>query len=150
MTVFEFALLHVLGRQLRQATERGPAEPPAIRSITALRPDVEVILSAAAWAGAATEAEARVAFGAGADALQAGPGSTGGMGLRPRADVDLQAVDAAFSRTRAALPAIRHRIMEAAALVAAHDGQVLVQEAEMLRAVAEAIDCPMPPVIARS
>jgi Zn-dependent protease with chaperone function len=144
MDMFEFALLHVLNRQLTTVAQpRRAPEPEPVKSLGALRGDVEVILSAAAWSGTDDLAEARSAFATGADSLhrQAGP-----MDLRRRSAIDLGAVDAALARARAALPTLRRRIIEACSLVAAHDGRIHMQEAEMLRAVAEAIDCPMPPV----
>lgn len=144
LDMFEFALLHVLNRQLARRGEGTRAEPAAIKSFGALRSEIELVLSAAAWSGAEDERSARAAFGSGADSMLR---HAGGMELRPREAIDLTAVDAAFGRIRAGLPAIRGRVMEATSLVVAHDGRVLVQEAEMLRAVAEAIEIPMPPIM---
>jgi Zn-dependent protease with chaperone function len=146
LDMFEFALLHVLNRQLAETAARPKhtPEPTPIRSLDALRPDIEIILSAAAWSGTDDLAEARTAFMAGADSMHrpAGP-----MDLRRRTAIDLNTVDQALSRARAALPGLRRQVLEACTLVVAHDGRIYVQETEMLRAVAEAIDCPMPPVL---
>jgi Zn-dependent protease with chaperone function len=147
LDMFEFALIHVMNRQLADTgTGRhapGP-EPVPIKRFAALRADIEIILSATAWSGTTDLAAARTAFMAGSRNLYR---QTGPMDLRRRSTVDLAAVDGALGRARAALPAIRHRILEACTLVAAQDGWIHTQEAELLRAVAEAIDCPMPPVM---
>ena len=50
-------------------------------------------------------------------------------------------------KCNAALPAIRARILEALVLVMATDGVVQPNEAELLRAFAAAMDCPIPPVV---
>jgi Zn-dependent protease with chaperone function len=147
LDMFEFALLHVLNRQLADPDprpKRAP-EPDPIRSLDSLRADIEIILSAAAWSGTSDLARARTAFTAGAASLHR---QTGPMDLRRRSAIDLVVADAALARARAALPALRRRILEACSLVAAHDGRIHPEEAEMLRAVAEAIDLPMPPVAA--
>jgi uncharacterized tellurite resistance protein B-like protein len=147
LDMFEFALLHVLNRQLADIGPRPTRapEPDPVRSLDALRADIEIIISAAAWSGTSDLAEARTAFTAGADSMHR---QTGPMDLRRRSAIDLNAADAALGRARAALPNLRRRIIEACSLVAAHDGRIHPQEAEMLRAVAEAIDLPMPPVVA--
>ena len=45
-------------------------------------------------------------------------------------------------------PPIKKRALTAAASCIAADGHVTVGEAELFRAVASSIDCPVPPVIA--
>ena len=146
LDLFEFALLHVLRRQLIPPDHgRRTPEPQTVRSLREVQDEVSVILSAVAWSGAGDSTGAQAAFEAGADSLrrQAGP-----LELRPRAGIDLAATDAALDRCRGVLPTLRLRIMEAASLVAAHDGRIHAQEAELLRAVGEAMDCPMPPITA--
>jgi Zn-dependent protease with chaperone function len=145
MDMFEFALLHVLNRQLAPAPASGrrEPEPQPVRSFDALRGDIEIILSAAAWSGTDDLASARSAFEAGAASMHR---QTGAMDLRPRSAVTLDTADTALARARAAMPAMRRRILEACSMVVADDGRIYAQEAEMLRAVAEAMDCPMPPL----
>jgi hypothetical protein len=49
-----------------------------------------------------------------------------------------------------ATPAIKKQILSAAAIGITHDRQVTVEEAELFRAIAESLDCPVPPVVATS
>ncbi len=42
---------------------------------------------------------------------------------------------------------IKKRILDAAALCVAADGTITVGEAELLRAVADSLDCPIPPIL---
>jgi hypothetical protein len=48
----------------------------------------------------------------------------------------------------ASAPAIKKQILTAAAIAITHDGTVTVDEAELFRAIAESLDCPVPPVVA--
>jgi hypothetical protein len=44
-------------------------------------------------------------------------------------------------------PAARQSLLEACATVVAHDARVTVREGELLRAVADGMDCPLPPFL---
>jgi hypothetical protein len=69
------------------------------------------------------------------------------MLLEPEA-CDLAQIDKALDRLTQAAPAIKRRVLEACARVVEVDGELSLREAEILRAVADALDCPMPPVLA--
>jgi Zn-dependent protease with chaperone function len=137
---FEFALLHVVQRQLAGGTER-PSPPRAAR-LEVLRDDLEYVLSATAWGGGGTEAEAAAAFDAGAHALQP---QLRELRLHASAEMKPARLGEALERVRGGTPGIRRRVLEACTLAVAHDGVVHTQETELLRAVAEAIDLPLPP-----
>ena len=57
------------------------------------------------------------------------------------------ALDRILGHLAACKPAFRKKLIEACASVVLHDGQVTVGEAELLRAVAKALDCPVPPLL---
>jgi hypothetical protein len=142
--MFELALMHVLSRQLVGA-RRAPTAAGDARGgsrLSALRDEVELVLSAVAWSGAADGAAARQTFSAGAAAVQR---QTGPLSLQPREALPVDRIDAALGRLRTAAPSARRVFIEACVLIVADDGRIHSQEAELLRAVAEAIDCPMPP-----
>ncbi|CAN5856368.1 M48 family metallopeptidase [soil metagenome] len=143
--MFELALLHVLNRQL--SDDGAPASAAASdgpRSLKALRDEIGIVLSAVAWSGTSEPGVARDTFSTGAASLQP---ITGELSLRPRIELSVSTLDGAFDRARHAALGVRRRLLEACMLTIAHDGRVELQEAEMLRAVAEAIDCPMPPAL---
>ena len=56
-------------------------------------------------------------------------------------------VNSALDRLAETVPSVRRNILLACAQAAATDGKVLCREAELLRAIAEALDCPMPPFV---
>ncbi len=141
--VFELAVYHVLGRQLFDQQNAAAAASTGIHSLAPLRAEVQLVLSAVAWFGAHDAGAARSAFEEGANSL---PGTAGVVTLIERSGIDLEEVDAALGRLRHGAPGVRRRLLGACAQVVTHDGEIRVSEAEMLRAVSEALDCPMPPV----
>ena len=90
------------------------------------------------------EAAVTSAFAAGAARLA--PAGSGLPLLEPAACGLLQ-IDAALDRLALASPAIRRQVLEACAQAVAADGQVNRREAEILRAIADSLDCPIPPVL---
>jgi uncharacterized tellurite resistance protein B-like protein len=56
-------------------------------------------------------------------------------------------VDAALNRLSQAVPQIKKNVLNACAQTVAADEVIQEMEAELLRAVADALDCPMPPFV---
>jgi Zn-dependent protease with chaperone function len=139
--MFELALYHVLTRQLREPAEHDAAAGEHVHSFAPLRAEVQATLSAVAWSGADDEADALAAFNAAARTL---PETVGRLELVAREAVGITSINRALDRLRGATPALRRRFLEACTYAAAHDGRIHTQEAELLRAVAEAMDCPIP------
>src|SRR5690606_13281130 len=99
-----------------------------------------VLLSALALSGAASPAEAEQAFIA---AMSTFGRALEGLRLTAREECGLEHVDGALERIASSTPHIRKKVLEAAAAAIIHDGKVLPPEMELLRAVAESLDCPM-------
>ena len=58
----------------------------------------------------------------------------------------MEQVSAALNRLALAAPIIKKNLLDAAAHVIGADGVILENEAELLRAVADTLDCPVPPL----
>jgi Zn-dependent protease with chaperone function len=145
--IHEFALYHIVERQLAPPEERtAPGRGGANDGFPAVRREVEAVLSAVAWSGARSTAAAAGAFDAGAGTL---PVLTGKLRLLDAGEASLRRLSDALVRLEAASPAVRRRFLEACGHVAGHDGEFRVPEVELLRAIAEALDCPMPPLPGR-
>jgi hypothetical protein len=56
-------------------------------------------------------------------------------------------LDAALARFALAVPQIKKNVLNACAETVAADGLLQVSEAELLRAIADSLDCPIPPFI---
>jgi hypothetical protein len=124
VSVFEYALQKVLIRHL--ALHRRPAGPAV---------DLHRLAAAA---------EPVAAFAAGIGGLG---GSLGRLPLRAAQDCSLDRLDEALERLTRASGAIKRDLLTAAARVVTADGQVTVEETELLRAIAAVLDCPLPPVL---
>ena len=56
-------------------------------------------------------------------------------------------VDAALNRLAQAAPQIKKNVLTACVQTIAADGVIQEMEAELLRAIADTLDCPMPPFV---
>jgi Zn-dependent protease with chaperone function len=150
---FDFALYHVLQRNLPsggRGTGRGagggrPVRPTARTPLSRLQREAEILLSAIARAGAGPEEVVARAFREGTARL---PEGLGPWTLHPRDALGLDRVDEALDRMERGAPAARKALLEAASAIVEADGEVDVEEAELFRAVAEALDVPVPPLTA--
>ena len=138
--LFEYALQRMLKRNLLPHFEKVAA--PAIRhtSLAPLQDACSALLSSLAHWGADETGDAERAFRVGADAL-AMP-----LPLMALDACGLNAVDTALDAMLAASHAVRKRILDACVHCVASDNRVTVEEAELIRAVADALECPMPPL----
>jgi len=136
----EYVLQWVLRRHL--ARHFGEDQPPTIQyySLRRLDGDCAALLSALARTGHGDGEEAAEAFAAGAAELA-------DLDLAPDPEVGLQAVDGALGRLAQVAPRLKRKVLRAAVATVVHDRRVTVREGELLRAVAEALDCPMPPFL---
>jgi len=134
----EFALLRVAEYRLkpRQAPVVGSSDPRAYAR------DVAAVLSALAYAGTEDDAPAAAAFQHGLAGL---PELAGGVALIPRAEATLERVSVACGRLEGAPFSFKKQLLEAGAQVVAEDGVVQPAEAELLRALAASLGCPLPP-----
>jgi hypothetical protein len=71
------------------------------------------------------------------------------IALRPAERCSLPALDRALDRLARTAPTIKRRVLDACAACIACDGVVTLYEAELLRAISDALDCPMPPLLTR-
>ncbi len=98
---------------------------------------VELLLSSLARAGSDDQERARAAFDRALGRLDMA------LTLRPE-PASPQALDAALARCRQLTDVERARLLDAMLDCVMHDGQVAPEEAELLRAVAWALECPLP------
>ena len=141
--LFEFTLQKIIRRHL--ASQFGETRRDVVQfySIKPLVPDCAVLLSALAHVGSGDAAQQQRAFVAGAPYLRA----TDGLGFYPPENCSLAEIDAALNRLAQAAPQIKKNLLEASVRVVGADGVVQEHEAELLRAVADTLDCPIPPFV---
>jgi uncharacterized tellurite resistance protein B-like protein len=141
--LFEFVLQKIV---LRNLTPKFAPSRPAVQYYTLkpLVPDCAVILSALANVGSELPGEIAKAFAVGAPYLRAPADAP--VELIPCEKCGVAQLDAALNRLALAAPIIKKNLLTACAQVVGADGVILEAEAELLRAVAEVLDCPIPPL----
>ena len=149
VSVLDYALGRLLRVQLSEAlTPRAGRPSQRAPKLHALRTETQTLFVVMARAGHDDERSARAAFDAGMRRL---------LPMAPpdyvtpsvnEASVTIAALDHALSRLDALPPAIKQALIEALVLTIAHDRQVTLGEAELLRVVCASLHCPLPPLVA--
>jgi len=143
--LFEYALMKMVARQLQAYFEGPDLDQARYGRIQDVLPECALLLSALAHVGQEDdEPAARTAFAQGRQFLDA-PGDQ--IQFVPRNEWDLARVDTALARLARCPASVQRNILLACGKTVAADNQVTEREAELLRAVADSLDCPMPPFV---
>ena len=138
--LFEYCLRVILLGYLDVQFGLRPAPAIRFKSVSAVAQSATVILSALAYAGQSRPDDIQRAFQAGTHDL------LGQARLLPPQQCTFETFDAALGQLAQASPAVKRKIIEAVVACIAADGKMTVVENELLRAVAAALACPLPPV----
>jgi Zn-dependent protease with chaperone function len=143
LSIFEFSVKEVIVSRVEAAfTPRTPKI--RYKSITALADDCVNLISALAAAGHANPQDAEKAFRAGLAVL---PLKTEKADMPTIGGIPFQALHVALSRFAASSPGVKKAVFEACAHCVLYDKTVSISEAELLRAIAYAMDIPLPPFL---
>ena len=143
ISLFEYTLQHVVRRHLDSAFGEKDANVKSIRSLAAVRAECNVLLSALVQAGHATVSDRSSIFQAVIKEL-----FTDVDPSQYVSEVSLSKVDEALDVLVAVTPKIKRYIVKACVACVVYDQYITVSEAELLRAVADSLGCPIPPIIA--
>ncbi|HEX9171345.1 MAG TPA: hypothetical protein VF861_01645, partial [Telluria sp.] len=134
-------LLRVLVAEVLFPRARRPVSPPP--KLHDLRVEAQTLFAVIAQVGHTNEPDARSAFDAGMRRL---------LPMAPpefsRPSDWLNSLDRALTRFDQLPPAIKQALIEALVVTVAHDRQVTLGEAELLRVVCASLHCPLPPLVA--
>ncbi|HEX3625880.1 MAG TPA: M48 family metallopeptidase [Verrucomicrobiae bacterium] len=142
---FEFVLKKIVLRHLDSQFHGATKPITQFYSVKPLAPDCSVVLSALAHAGSEDNSDTQKAFDAGAPYLRAPEDSD--LGFLPAAQSGVEQLNNALNRLVMAAPIIKKNVIDACVHVVGADGVIRESEAELLRAVCDTLDCPMPPLI---
>jgi hypothetical protein len=142
--LFAYTLQKILFRHLRSYYAPAPKPGVSYLSLTSLPAECSVLLSALAHIGQDEELTVSAAFQRGAGYLDAPEGA---VQLLSGEACSLARVDSALDRLAQASATAKRNLLLACAQTVAADGQVLYREAALLRAIADALDCPVPPFV---
>lgn len=142
--LFEYCLQKALLRHLEP--HFGGSRKPVVQfhALKPVIPDCAVVLSALSRLGHESAEEEERAFRAGVQRLNlpAGP-----IRLLPLEQCNLPQIDQALGKLAQLSPPLKKLVLSACAHAVAADGEIERREAELLRAIADALDCPMPPFV---
>jgi len=142
--LFEYALMKMVARQLRAYFDGPDLDRARYGTLQDVLPECALLLSALAHVGQDNELEAHRAFVEGARFLDVPDAHARFI---PRSDWTLAQVDAALARLAKCPASVQRNILLACGKAVAADNQVTGREAELLRAIADSLDCPMPPFV---
>ena len=143
--LFEYMLQKIVLRHLEPNFVHAPKPVTQYYDLKPLTTDCGVLLSAMAYAGQEDPAQVEIAFTRGAQLLSRIAKTE--IPFLPKAECDLPRLDAALERLALSVPQIKKNVLNACAETVAADGLLQGSEAELLRAIADSLDCPIPPFI---
>jgi Zn-dependent protease with chaperone function len=137
--LFEWTLQQVFMRHLRPQCEPVRPRPVKYYGLQRLPGPCSVLLSALARE---CQHDDELAFAAGARHLP-----EVGVRLLPREATGLRDISRALEELVETAPKLRQRLVDASAACISADAAVSVGEGELLRAVCDMLDCPLPPLL---
>jgi len=144
LSLFEYALRCVLHRHLDVQFLPQRHTRPVHSSPQKLAHPVATVLALLAWEGQPEPDQAARAFDTG---MRGYIGGDYTHRLPPREKCSLAEFDAALQTLNHSVPAIKRRIVVACTACILANQQVTVREAELLRAICDMLDCPLPPLV---
>ncbi len=138
-SLFEFALEKMIVRQLDKHFSRSKVPKIRHRNLKELGNEIQVLISTLAHAA---EKDSEQAWQVGIKPIQ--QFLSGDFSLLPEEKCDLDSLDRALTVLASSSNPVKKYVLTAAIHCITADQKISLEERELLRAVAEAIDCPMP------
>jgi Zn-dependent protease with chaperone function len=142
--LFEYTLQKLLLRHLDAAFTKARSGRVQHKSLVPLLPDTGILLSAIANADDGESTALDAAFQAGVARLGK---SASAFPLARQSSVNLKDFDRALEDLATASLAVKKTILTACSAAVVHDGTVNDTQFELLRAIADTVDCPIPPFV---
>jgi Zn-dependent protease with chaperone function/tellurite resistance protein len=137
--VFEFLLARVISQHLWESHNPDRVRTAGSKSLSDCRNEILQVMAVLARHGQQDEAPAAAAFHAGCAALDLGPETA-----LPATDDWITLMDSALAALDRLKPSEKARLVNALAVVVAHDGRMMPAELELLRAACALIHVPLP------
>ncbi len=144
VSLFEYAVHRLVLKGLLPRLERKQPREVKYNSLAPLAPACGGLLATLAYVGNQDENQSKRAFDLGIGKLA---DDRVHVEFLPRNQCGLKVLDAALDQLAGAAPMIKKRVIEACAACIGADGRVTIEEAELLRVISDALDCPMPPLL---
>jgi len=140
VSMFEFILYRMVIRRLNGEFGRSAPSPVNYHRIRSVLPHASVLLALLALTGHGDNAQS--VFNESMAMLEEGEYT-----LPERKDARLSHFDKALTELNTAAPHLKESVLKAAVHCVVCNGVISVKEGELLRAVADGLDCPLPPLV---
>ena len=144
VTLFEFMIEKALDRHVATPASGARRGIVNYHSFGALTAEIALLLSALSRVGSDSADETARAFAAASARI---PVLQGKLQLLPAAACTLEAIGTALDKLVQSSPAIRKVLLLAGTEAIAADATIEPDEADLLRAIADSLDCPIPPLL---
>ncbi len=141
--LFEFVMHQALVRHVDHFFTKSNGPGVRYRSLVPLLPDIATVLSALAWHADEAKEARDDAFASGVSALLLKPNA---FPMQRMEKYAFPQVEQALERMAEADAPTKQKILNACTQAVRHDGTVRPHEAALLRAVADVLACPLPPL----
>jgi hypothetical protein len=140
--LFEWVTIKSLKRHLDERFGLAKPVPIQYYNLKRLGHEVSVLLSMLAHTGSKDEYDA-------GEAVLLGESAVRGIGVQllPTKEADMRALDTALKTLNQCSAQVKKQLLKAAALVVGADRVVTTNEAELLRAIADSLGVPTPPLL---
>jgi Zn-dependent protease with chaperone function len=139
-TLFEFVLLTILKQHLRDKT--GYADKIKYYSFKPVVKDIQLILSVLAHCSAQSDDRKQASYQRCLQSFTLEP-----LPMLPMKGASIKSISRALNQLNLLSFLLKKSVLEACADTILDDGIIMPAEAELLRAVAETLGCPMPPLL---
>lgn len=143
--LFEFTITKIVKRNLEPRYRKVRKIKPVYSSLESVKEDCKVLLSAVAWTGSGDQNVAQKAFNYGMAFL-----NFSNEPILPLNQCGIDSIDRALNNALLLKPTLRERLLKACSISASEDGYITAYEAELIRAIADALECPIPVVVFES
>lgn len=146
VSLFEWVTIKVLTRHLKDRfgiTKKAPTQYYTLKSVMT---EVSTLLSVIAYTDTASDTEAADSIKL-ANTTLTQTNNTPEATLLPRDRCTLDSLSAALDTLNTVTPRLKRTLLEACALTAAHDHNITTTEAELIRAIADTLSVPVPPLL---
>jgi len=138
--LFEWALQKILFHHLDAEFTRPGKKVAKYGSLTSVKQDINVLISMLIHACVKDKTHIKAVFSQAENEL-----GLNGFVLLSRKDITIDRLDASVDKLAMLKPLLKPRLLKACLAVITYDKEYSAREMELMRAIADVLDCPLPP-----
>ncbi len=140
--LFEWSLQHILFQHLNAVFGRAHTSAGKYDSIAAISAHSDVLINMLVYGCVQNRGEIEATLSVAAQAL-----GLRKVNLLPRSQITVENLNVAMDQLALLRPLLKPRLLKACLAVVTQDQQYSPREMELMRAIADALDCPLPPYL---